>query len=326
MSSIFDSPLYRIPNVSFWIGREDGDQPELLRWHQIIKNIDLRNKADFSKAVVLLGFCCDEGVRRNMGRVGATEGSAYLRKALANLPVHFSFEDLHLIDGGDIICEKGDLEGAQEALSQAVSVIIDHGGFPIVLGGGHELTYGHFCGIKKSTTKTVGIINIDAHLDIRQPMDGYGSSGTGFYQIAEDLAKENIAFHYLAIGIQQISNTKALFNYAKHKGVQIITAQDIYEANVAQIITAIQTFGKQVDVIYLTIDIDAFAAPYAPGVSALAFNGIVPDHVFNKIYATIIGLPNLISMDLAELNPTHDIDNRTARLGADLIFKAIQQF
>src|SRR5690606_33597274 len=146
------------------------DQPEFLRWHQIIKNIDLRNKADFSNAVVLLGFCCDEGVRRNMGRVGAIEGPAYLRKTLANLPVHFSSEDLQLIDVGDIVCERGDLEGAQEALSQAVSTIIDNGGFPVVIGGGHELTYGHFYGIKKSTTKTVGIINIDAHLDIRQPL------------------------------------------------------------------------------------------------------------------------------------------------------------
>ncbi|TJZ50829.1 formimidoylglutamase [Sphingobacterium olei] len=322
---IFDSPLYRIPNVSFWIGREDGDQPEFLRWHQLIKNIDLRNKADLSNAVVLLGFCCDEGVRRNMGRVGAIEGPAYLRKTLANLPVHFSSEDLQLIDVGDIVCELSDLEGAQEALSWAVSAIIDSGGFPIVLGGGHELTYGHFCGIKKSTTKTVGIINIDAHLDIRQPLDGNGSSGTGFYQIADDLAEENVEFHYLAIGVQQISNTKALFNFAKHKGVKIIPAEDIYEANVDQIIDDIQTFGKQVDIIYLTIDMDAFAAAYAPGVSALAFNGITPDHAFHKIYETIIERPNLISMDLAELNPTYDIDNRTARLGADLIFRAIQK-
>lgn len=322
----FESPLYRIPNVSFWIGREDGEHPDFLRWHQVIENIDLRNKLDFSRAVVFIGFCCDEGVRRNMGRVGAVEGSSSLRKILAGLPVHFSPENLRLIDAGDIICENGDLENAQAALSKAVSTIIDSGGFPIVLGGGHEVMYGHFCGIKKSTNQSVGIINIDAHLDIRQPLEGRGSSGTGFYQIAHDLAEENIEFHYLAIGVQQISNTKALFDYAEKKGVQIIEAQEIYEANVEQITRAVKQFGKKVDVIYLTIDIDAFAAPYAPGVSALAFNGIVPDHVFHKIYATIIALPNLVSMDLAELNPTHDIDNRTARLGADLIFRVIQKF
>jgi len=55
--------------------------------------------------------------------------------------------------------------------------------FPIVLGGSHELAYGHFNGIvnhlKKQTKNSskVGIINFDAHFDLR-PYDNQGSSGT----------------------------------------------------------------------------------------------------------------------------------------------------
>ena len=43
--------------------------------------------ANFDGGAVLIGFPCDEGVRRNGGRVGAAAGPAALRAALANLPL-----------------------------------------------------------------------------------------------------------------------------------------------------------------------------------------------------------------------------------------------
>ena len=316
--------LYQSGNPEQWTGRVDGTESGLRRWHQEVYCVNLDEKQDLKNAVVLLGFCCDEGVRRNQGRVGAKDGPAQFRKVLAGLPVHFS-EQIQLLDGGDVYCYGTELEAAQQRLAELVSTIRLQGGFPLLLGGGHEITYAHFKGLHMNSD-SIGIINIDAHLDIRPLKDGVGNSGTGFYQIADDLSRTDKPFHYLALGIQDISNTQSLLAYAEGKGTKIIKAEDVQADNVREIIAAVQKFANQVDQVYLTIDLDAFAAPYAPGVSALAFNGIIPDITFQRIFQAIIKLPNLASMDIAELNPVYDIDQRTTKLGSDLIFKFLQKF
>lgn len=315
---------YNPTDKSLWQGRMDGTSDCFLRWHQVIECIDLRKVqlSNYPDSIAFLGFECDEGVSRNEGRTGAKDGPNAIRKILSNLPVNFS-KPLSILDLGNISCETNQLENAQSELSNKLESILTSKVFPILLGGGHEITYAHFCGLRKHFSN-IGIINIDAHFDMREPRNGVGNSGTGFYQIAEDLGMENSALHYLAIGIQSISNTKALFDIAANNQVDYILSENIFPENLVSIIQQIKDFSQKMDAIYLTIDMDAFAAPYAPGVSALAFNGIIPDRTFQQIYQTILHLPNLVSMDIAELNPSYDIDHRTAKLAADLIFKAVQ--
>ncbi|MFZ4260809.1 formimidoylglutamase [Sphingobacterium sp. HJSM2_6] len=315
---------YEPVDINLWQGRIDGDETDYQRWHQVIGVHDIRKNPDMQGAAVFLGFCCDEGVRRNQGRTGAKAGPDHLRRVLAGLPVHFS-PTLRLMDIGNISCHEEEMEAAQGMLSQCVEYLIKVHAFPIVLGGGHEITYGHFKGIRNAKAGKIGIINIDAHLDIRQTEHQQGNSGTSFYQIAEEAALNNEEFHYLAIGIQDISNTKALFNYAAAKSVAMIKREDIYADKLPALINQILAFAQSVDHIYLTIDLDAFSAAHAPGVSAISFNGIIPDHSFHRLFSTLLQLPNLISVDIAEYNPRFDIDHRTAKLAADLIFQIVQK-
>ena len=73
--------------ASAWTGRHDGDGPEHARWHEVIHRVGAGGDAPDPAAehVALLGFRSDEGVRRNRGRVGAADGPAALRRALAPL-------------------------------------------------------------------------------------------------------------------------------------------------------------------------------------------------------------------------------------------------
>ena len=317
--------LYHPISQNIWSGRIDGDEPSYLRWHQTVQSIDLNNTGNLNDSVVLLGFCCDEGVRRNQGRIGASEAPNQLRKILSNLPVHHA-STLKVLDAGNVICGGQNLEAAQEELAHRVQQIRNLRGFPLVIGGGHEVTYGHFQGLKRDNPRKVGIINLDAHLDIRALVDGKGNSGTGFYQIERDLANLGEEFFYLAIGIQQISNTQALFDYAKQKRVKIIYADDVHVSNLNQITSQIEDFLAKIDEVYFTVDLDVFASAFAPGVSATAFRGLIPDYTFECVFKQIIHSPKLISMDIAELNPQYDIDNQTAKLAADLIFRFLQRF
>lgn len=310
---------YYIPACTTdWSGRVDGESGEHLRWHQIISCIDLRETNSLDGAFVLLGFPCDEGVQRNLGRTGAAEAPAVLRKICANLPLQGD-NNRRLIDAGNIICEDEQLEEAQQALGVAVSLILKHGGLPIILGGGHEVTYGHYLGLREAYNGKIGIINFDAHFDIRQSKENQATSGTGFYQIAQ--MEEYL--HYLPIGIQRVSNTEALFQTMQQKQCTWIEAQDFNRENRQQIIEEIDMFLSQIDHLYMTIDMDVFASVYAPGVSAPAYNGIVPDNFFLHIFEKLIRSPKYRSIDFAELNPRYDIDNRTARLVADLVFRVM---
>lgn len=316
--------LYTKADSSLWQGRIDGEEREYQRWHQVVNCVDLNEVEQLDHAVVLLGFCCDEGVRRNQGREGAKAAPDYLRKILANLPVHFN-EKLILVDAGNIHANGYDLESAQEALALAVDKIKNMHGFPLLIGGGHEITYGHFKGLHRPNRK-LGIINIDAHLDMRPLAEGKGNSGTGFYQVNKDLFDHGQEIAYLAVGIQEIANTKALLQYAKNQGVDIIYGNELYDENLNTIKSKIAQFVNQVDDLYLTIDMDAFAATFAPGVSALAMNGIIPDHTFYDLLSYIYSQPKLISVDIAELNPRFDLDERTARLAAYIVFQLLQKF
>lgn len=313
---------YRPSSPNSWTGRVDGTEEEHLRWHQKVTCINLNSEQlrQSILPIVLLGFACDEGVRRNQGRTGAADGPEALRKALSNIPIHDP--TLSLWDAGDITCTDGQLETAQRELAQILGALLKAGAFPIVLGGGHEVTYGHYRGIrtyldqqqpKKDPTARIGIINFDAHLDNRQPGPTGPSSGTGFWQIEQE---ETTNFHYLALGIQRSGNTKALFDRAQNSGTEYILAEN-FQLESTKI--RVQNFCQEVDHVYITIDLDVFASAHAPGVSAPSAWGLSPDAYFLSVLKTILRTGKTRSMDLAELNPSLDQDQRTAKLAAVLI-------
>ena len=92
-----------------------------------------------------IGFCSEQGVERNKGRVGTALAPDFIRRQMSNLPCIFSPE-VKLFDAGNILCQEISMEEGQRLLGEAVREILGLGLFPIVLGGGHETTFGHFLG------------------------------------------------------------------------------------------------------------------------------------------------------------------------------------
>lgn len=322
ISNIF----YELPQKSWWQGRVDGDDPLEKRWHEEVQIIELNalRQVENRKPVIFLGYACDEGVARNHGRTGAVIGPVYLRKSCSNLPRHFS-DGISLLDVGNIACIGGKLEQAQQYLSKAVSMSLGVGGFPVLLGGGHDIVFGHYMGIREQfADKKIGIINFDAHFDLRQPTAIGGTSGTGFYQIAAECQDNGQSFDYLAIGIQKSANTPLLFNTAGDFGVAYILAEELM-IHLSAAKEQLMQFLDKVDKVYLTIDLDVFNGSIAPGVSAPAAVGLFYSTGVRSLLHHCFSSGKVVSMDIAELNPTYDIDDRTARLGAQIIFDAITE-
>jgi len=295
-----------------WTGRFDGEDAlhhRIFQRVEIDENLDTVSENNF----VLQGFAVDEGVKRNKGRVGAAKAPDIIRKNLCNFPVVEA--DFRLLDSGNIMCEDENLEIAQQELANTVSIILKKGGKSIVMGGGHEVTYAHYSGVRDAYPDTkIGIINFDAHFDNREPVGGLATSGTGFWQIAQEGT-----INSLHIGIQRNSNTLKLFDIAHQFGMKYILADELFFENLPRLYIEINRFIETVDVLYVTICMDVFNASIAPGVSAQAYNGIMADATFMHIYKHILASHKLKALDVAEVNPQYDIQDRTARLAACLI-------
>lgn len=274
------------------------------------------------QAAALLGYACDEGVRRNMGRTGAKLGPDEIRNRLAKVANHpGAFSAMH--DVGSIVCEDGDLEAAQQELSEAVTKLLQNNYFPLLLGGGHDIALAHYNGIRQfAGDKRVGIINFDAHFDLRN-YEGEATSGTPFYQIASQCKSANLPFHYLCLGVEPLSNIKSLFDTADALGAQYVRREDFTMSNIEAIEAQVRRFLDDIEILYLTIDLDGFSAAIAPGVSAPSPFGFEVPLVL-RLLDLLMKSGKLISMDVAELNPKYDRDGQTAKLAAYLVAHVYQ--
>ncbi|MEL7979579.1 formimidoylglutamase [Vreelandella titanicae] len=301
-------------DMSLWQGRTDPE-PDSDRWHQRIE--PLANNA--VPGCALLGFESDAGVARNQGRTGAAEGPNALRRALAPLAWH---RTAPAYDAGNVRCVDDGLEAAQQALADRLTSLLTAGHLPIVLGGGHEVAYASWLGLAQSfTPKTtpprIGIINLDAHFDLRDPAH-IRSSGTPFAQIADKCQEWDWSFRYACLGVSRAANTRALFTRAAALGTLVREDREIDALRLDSIVRDMQRFIAKCDHIYLTIDLDVLPAAEAPGVSAPAARG-VSLALIEPLIEAVRDSGKLRLADLAELNPSLDIDSRTARAAARLV-------
>lgn len=309
---------YRLAQKSLWTGRETSPSIEPQYWYQHmqfgdLRDIETKQSSDFG----LIGYACDEGVKRNFGRSGAVNGPIAIREKLGKLPLHF---DKSVMDFGDIMGLDTDLESCQKAFSLGIGSLVKKGVFPIGLGGGHDIAYGHYKGLKEAhPNKRIGIINFDAHFDLR-PIENQPNSGTPFNQILSEANRQGESVDYFAIGIQKQSNTKQLFEIAEKYGVNYVLSDvcDYSKENVASLQNELKLFIQNNDYLYVTIDMDGFSSAYAPGVSAPSPLGFSPNFLY-KVLEFLLESKKVISCDIAELNPKYDIDVQTASLAAKLV-------
>ncbi len=270
---------------------------------------------------------------------------------LAGLPAKTSMATL--ADAGDVVCDDSDLEGAQAELAKVVSDVLASGGRPLVFGGGHEVAWGTYCGLRlyqdrvdgavstsaasavvmadtgavaistgtsAVATRKLLIINFDAHFDLRQKRPA--NSGTPFDQIANDCAERGVPFNYACFGISDLGNTASLFAHADRLGVRYVLDIDMQEPQLPQRLDDLQQLLDAADDVYLTIDLDVLPAATAPGVSAPAALG-VPLSVVEAMVQRVRASGKLRAADIAEYNPSLDQDKRTARAAARLAYRLL---
>lgn len=281
--------------------RTAPDDPRLGRW------LRREREPDAALYVALVGFPSDEGVARNGGRPGASQGPDAIREALYALtPGSEALEALLSVtaDLGDVPIS-GNLEADQERLGDVIAALFRRGVVPIVLGGGHETTYGHFLGYA-ATGQAAHLLNWDAHPDVRPLKDGKAHSGSPFRQALEHPAHP--APSYRLAGYQPWRAARAHLDYVRARGEAV--PLDELTAERARAIAS----GSQQPTL-ASFDLDALDAAQAPGVSAPGACGVAGG-LWLEAAEACGRAPAVASFDVVELNPRVDVDGQTARVAA----------
>ena len=313
--------MYKLPDSQLWQGRIDSSTDrDSFRFHQAVETIELVDLPEESPAFAVIGFECEEGVRRNQGRLGAAEAPNAIRGKLASLPYNFDAQQ-QTFDVGNVVCGGYALEEAQQELGAAVQQLMEKSAIPIILGGGHETLYGHYLGVRgfAGADAKIGLINIDAHFDLREAKQA--SSGTMFRQILEDDPNAG----YLCLGIQTFGNTQALFKKAELLGCEYILAEELNLSDMPAASKTIDAFCEQYDIVLMTLCMDSINASAAPGVSAPAPLGLDPVMVC-KLLRCIASKKNVKSFDISEVNPALDEQQQTVKLAAYLVAEVMDSF
>ena len=303
--------------------------PEGEYLYQTVKSIDLRKAKALGEQFTpppfgLLGYGVDCGVALNHGRTGAAEGPNAFRAAWGRLAQPLLKPQTSIGDFGNILCPDQDLPAAQKTLAQGVEFLLSKGVQPLVVGGGHDMAYGHFLGIQQhlNTHKPqarLGVLNIDAHLDLRMPSPE-GTSGTPFQQICQLLEQQKKPFHYCCVGVRETANPPSLLKRAEEIGAQLVYMNACQQANWTAVANSLDHFLAPLDYVYLSLDLDVFHCGIAPGLSAPSPMGI-DAHFGRRLLRHILASKKVISMDIAELNPRFDVDGNTARLAAEMAYE-----
>lgn len=312
-------------DMSIWQGRVDSeDDYRSFRWHQWVKPIDLNNEILINKnklSFILIGYKIDEGIKLNKGRVGSAYAPDIIREFLASKPCSFK-EEVTIYDAGNVVLDTS-VENAQQTLKKLLLKCLRANYFPIVIGGGHDVSYGtmsalvEYLDIKK---REFAIINFDAHFDLRNL--NQATSGTSFYLIYNDIIKKQANFNHLTIGIQKSANTISLFDFAKKIKSDYFLALDLTTENTKINHYRLDHFLKNMDDVYISVCSDVFASNYAPGVSSPQPLGISPE-VFIELFKYILETKKVVAFDIAEVSPSLDNSNATASLAALIIYTLV---
>jgi formiminoglutamase len=260
---------------------------------------------------VIISCSQDIGVARNHGRTGAALAPEAIRRSFYKLAAPVSFQRGDLIDLGDTLMD-GSLEEIHTHHYEVMRQLVRDGKQVLMLGGGNDLSYPDAKALQ-SVFPEMTAVNIDAHLDIRE--NPLRNSGTPYRQLIEENIVQKQRF--FEIGFQSHANSAHYLQQAADWGINLISLEELTRSSVTECLTNGMADNDE-RALFLGFDMDSVKAADAPGVSAPSPTGLSAEQARDLVSYFANRMPAKI-LEITEVNPTYDLDNRTAKLAAILM-------
>ena len=217
-------------------------------------------------------------------------------------------------------------------IAGAVATSVQAKNFPLVLGGDHSLSIGSVRGAARN--KKIGVIWIDAHADFNTAettpsgnihgmslaiLAGLGDKS--LVQLWDETIPVIDPSKIAIIGARDLDSGEKE-NLSK-AGAMVMGMEQIDRYGMVSVVErAIERVSRDVDGIYLSLDLDALDPEQAPGVGTPVAAGLSQreTHLACELIAET---GKLIGMDLVEVNPILDWQNRTAILAVEFALSAL---
>lgn len=206
-------------------------------------------------------------------------------------------------------------------LAELVEGIVRERGFPLVLGGDHSLAIGSLAGLTRAYGRPPGVIWVDAHGDVNAPVTSPSGNVHGmpvhFALEAGTVAPERLAY----IGLRDVDPGER--RRIGELGIRAFTMADIDRSGIAAVIeAALAIAAGGPHSLHVSFDMDAIDPSEAPGVGTPVRGGLTYREA-HLLMEAVAASGTLGSLDVTEINPIFDRENRTAILAVELILSAL---
>jgi len=214
----------------------------------------------------------------------------------------------------------------------AVATSVQAKNFPLVLGGDHSLSIGSVRGAARN--RKIGLIWIDAHGDFNTAettpsgnihgmslaiLAGLGDKS--LVQLWDETVPVVDPKKIAVIGARDLDVGEKV--NLREAGAMVMSMEQIDRYGMVSVVEkAIEQVSRDVDGIYLSLDLDALDPQHAPGVGTPVPAGLTQREA-HLACELIAETGKLIGMDLVEVNPILDVQNRTAILAVDFALSAL---
>ena len=236
---------------------------------------------------------------------GPAKAPAAIRAALFSDVGNPASESGAEIGSGILLEDAGDLPLVEEpvddaSIERSVTMAIDDGYIPLLLGGDHSVTYPILRAVA-AAHGPVEILHFDAHSDLYDSLGGNRRShASPFARIME----AGLASRLVQVGIRTLNTHQR--EQAERFGVEIVHMRDFDPA------TVLVMRGPT----YISIDLDCLDPAFAPGVSHHEPGGLSVRELLRVLQGLTVPV---VGGDIVELNPDRDINGMTAAVAAKLV-------
>ncbi|WP_335868949.1 formimidoylglutamase [Bacillus sp. 2205SS5-2] len=230
------------------------------------------------------------------------------------------YNSTRFIDFGDVTIHPTSVEETLQRLYVSVKGMLSVNSCPkyLMLGGDHGVSFPSIRAFSEKFGR-IGVIQWDAHHDVRNLEDGGRTNGTPFRSLIEGghIRGEDL----IQIGIRDFSNAKAYDEYCSEQGITIHSMNDVDERGIRSIIEeALTELQDRVDMIYLSVDMDVVDQAFAPGCPAIGPGGITSRELLSSVKLASAH-PKVKAMDIVEIDPSQDFRKMTSRLAANTVLQ-----
>jgi agmatinase len=217
-----------------------------------------------------------------------------------------------LVDCGDASIDVGDIRRFHAAIGRAVGELLDGGALPILLGGDHSVPNAAMPELAARTSGAVGFLNIDAHLDTAEDVDG--ERMTMASPVARVVDQPNVDPRNVVVyGARGLANSFEEIENARRLGVRSVSMAEIAHRGLHPTLDeALDAVWDGVETVYVSFDNDAADAGVAPGTTAPEPFGFSARELLQ--IAQAVGRRGVGLVDVVELSPAYDPAGITARL------------